>query len=152
LIRAVFFSVPREILGNGGAFRMDCSRASCRDWRFQEKPIGMFFAESVPVFPSSPISTGVINMQDKFSLSRRSVIKLGAAALAMIPVVALAAKNDAMRTSTKYKDTPEGDKSCANCLQFVPGKSAADLGGCKIYPGDTEVSPKGFCIAWAKKA
>jgi hypothetical protein len=51
----------------------------------------------------------------------------------------------------KYKDTPEGDKNCANCVQFVPGKTPADLGGCKIFPGDTEVSPKGYCVAWAKK-
>ncbi|MBK9021949.1 MAG: high-potential iron-sulfur protein [Sulfuritalea sp.] len=84
--------------------------------------------------------------------SRRKMLKLGGAALAMIPVVAFAAKNDAMRTSMKYKDSPEGDKSCATCVQFVPGKAPADKGGCKIFPGDTEVSPKGYCVAWAKKA
>ena len=84
--------------------------------------------------------------------SRRKMLKLGGAALAMIPVVAFAAKNDAMRTSMKYKDSPEGDKSCATCVQFVPGKGPADNGGCKIFPGDTEVSPKGYCVAWAKKA
>ena len=83
--------------------------------------------------------------------SRRTMLKLGGIALAVIPVVAFAAKNDAMRTSMKYKDSPEGDKSCANCLQFTPGKSAADLGGCKLFPGDTEVSPKGYCVAWSKK-
>lgn len=84
--------------------------------------------------------------------SRRKMLKAGGLTLAMIPVVAMAAKNDAMRASMKYKDTPEGDKSCANCVQFVPGKSPTDLGGCKIFPGDTEVSPKGYCVAWAKKA
>lgn len=84
--------------------------------------------------------------------SRRNMLKLGGIALAAIPVVAFAAKNDAMRTSMKYKDTPEGDKNCANCIQFVPGKSPTDMGGCKIFPGDTEVSPKGYCVAWAKKA
>lgn len=84
--------------------------------------------------------------------SRRSMLKFGGIALAMIPVVAFAAKNDAMRNSMKYKDSPEGDKNCANCQQFVPGKTAADQGGCKIFPGDTEVSPKGYCVAWAKKA
>lgn len=91
-------------------------------------------------------------MEKTMNLSRRNALKLGGAALAMIPVVALAAKNDAMRSSMKYKDTPEGDKNCANCLQFVPGKTAADPGGCKIFPGDTEVSPKGYCVAWLKKA
>lgn len=83
--------------------------------------------------------------------TRRNLLKMGGLALVMLPVVAVAAKNDAMRGSTKYKDSPEGDKRCADCAQFVPGKSATDLGGCKIYPGDTEVSPNGFCIAWAKK-
>ena len=84
--------------------------------------------------------------------SRRNLLKFGGIAIAMIPLAAVAAKNDAMRTSMKYKDTPEGDKQCSNCTQFVPGKSATDLGGCKIFPGDTEVAPKGYCVAWAKKA
>ncbi|MFA7269589.1 MAG: high-potential iron-sulfur protein [Sterolibacterium sp.] len=84
--------------------------------------------------------------------SRRTVLKLGGIVLAVMPVVAFAAKNDAMRTTMKYKDAPEGDKNCSSCQQFVPGKTAADLGGCKIFPGDTEVSPKGYCVAWAKKA
>lgn len=83
--------------------------------------------------------------------SRRNMLKLGGVALAMIPVVALAAKNDAMRSAMKYKDSPEGEKNCSNCVQFVPGKSPTDMGGCKIFPGDTEVSPKGYCVAWAKK-
>lgn len=84
--------------------------------------------------------------------NRRRIFKLGGAAIAMIPVVAFAAKNDGMRSSMKYKDSPEGDKICADCSQFVPGKSPSDLGGCKIFPGDTEISPKGYCVAWAKKA
>ena len=84
--------------------------------------------------------------------SRRNLLKAGGLALLMIPVVAMAAKNDAMRTSTKYKDSPDGEKKCADCAQFVPGATAKDKGGCKIFPGDTEVSPNGSCIAWAKKA
>jgi len=91
-------------------------------------------------------------MTKSIDQQRRKLFKLGGAALAMIPVIAYAAKNDSMRTSMKYKDTPEGDKACAGCIQFVPGKSPTDLGGCKIFPGDTEVSPKGYCAAWAKKA
>lgn len=84
--------------------------------------------------------------------SRRNMLKFGGIALAMIPVVAMAAKNDGMRTSMKYKDSPEGDKKCGTCDKFVPGKTPKDLGGCTIFPGDTEVSPNGFCVAWAKKA
>jgi hypothetical protein len=90
-------------------------------------------------------------MQDNQTFTRRGLIKVGLTTLAMIPVVAMAAKNDAMRAGTKYKDTPEGDKQCSNCAQFVPGKTDKELGGCKIYPGDTEVSPTGYCMTWSKK-
>lgn len=77
--------------------------------------------------------------------SRRNLLKYGGLSLAMIPVVAMAAKNDGMRASMKYKDSPEGDKSCATCVQFVAPKA------CKIFPGDDEISAKGYCVAWAKK-
>ena len=88
---------------------------------------------------------------------RRQFLKIGGAALAMIPVIVVsgradAATNASVRTSLKYQGKPEGDKSCANCVQFVPGTSAKDLGGCKVMPGDTEISPQGYCIAWVKKA
>lgn len=88
--------------------------------------------------------------------SRRQFLKIGGVALAMIPVVALSGKvmastNAAMRTSMKYQDKPNGDKRCSGCMQFVPGKNPKDLGGCKIFPGDTEISPNGYCVAWAAK-
>jgi len=88
---------------------------------------------------------------------RRQLLKIGgAAALAMISVMVVsgrgdAATNAALRTALKYQTKPEGDKSCANCMQFVPGASAKALGGCKIIPDDTEISPQGYCAAWAKK-
>jgi len=84
--------------------------------------------------------------------SRRKMLKLSGLALAMIPVVAVAAKNEGIRKSMQYKDTPEGDKKCSGCAQFIPGKTEKDLGGCKVFPGDTEISPNGYCMAWAKKA
>ena len=83
--------------------------------------------------------------------SRRQLLKLGSAALALIPVVAFAAKNESVRKSMQYKDTPEGDKNCANCALFIPGADANAAGGCKVFPGDDEISPKGYCMAWAKK-
>ncbi|MEJ0048460.1 MAG: high-potential iron-sulfur protein [Rhodospirillales bacterium] len=95
-------------------------------------------------------------MNDNMKPARRQWLKIGAAALAAIPVVALsgrsyAATNAAMRTALKYQDKPEGDKSCSGCMQFVAGKTAKDPGSCKVMPGDTEISPKGYCTAWVKK-
>ena len=89
--------------------------------------------------------------------SRRQFLKIGGAALVMIPVMivsgrAYATTNADLRAALKYQGKPEGDKSCANCMQFVPGASAKGLGGCKVIPGDTEISPQGYCAAWAKKA
>jgi hypothetical protein len=87
---------------------------------------------------------------------RRQFLKIGGAALAVISVMVVsgradAATNAALRTALKYQTKPEGDKSCANCMQFVPDASAKALGGCKIIPGDTEISPQGYCAAWTKK-
>ena len=84
--------------------------------------------------------------------SRRNALKFGAATLALIPVVAMAAKNEGVRKSMQYQDTPKDGKQCSTCTQFVPGKDANALGGCKVVPNDTEVSPKGWCIAYAAKA
>ncbi len=63
-----------------------------------------------------------------------------------------AATNAKLRAALKYQGKPEGDKKCANCMQFVPGAPAKGLGGRKVIPGDTEISPQGYCAAWAKKA
>ena len=32
--------------------------------------------------------------------------------------------------------------------QFVPGKTPKDRGGCTFIPGDDELSPNGYCVAW----
>jgi hypothetical protein len=89
----------------------------------------------------------------KLQLPRRNFMTI---ALALIPVIvtgrADAATNASLRTSLKYQDTPQGDKSCANCMQFVPATPAKSATSCKIIPGDTEISSQGYCIAWAKKA
>jgi hypothetical protein len=87
---------------------------------------------------------------------RRQFLKLGGAALAMIPVMAVTgraegATNATLRTTLKYQSTPEGGKACSGCLQFGPGPSLKELGGCKVIPGDTEISPQGYCMVWAKK-
>lgn len=87
---------------------------------------------------------------------RRQFLKIGGAALAIIPLMVVfgrahAETNNAQRTFLKYQGTPNGDKSCVNCSQFVPDASLKDLGRCNIISLDTEISPQGYCIRWAKK-
>jgi hypothetical protein len=85
--------------------------------------------------------------------TRRQFIRLGGVALPWLVIAdpSAAATNSAMRTALKYQDKPNGDKSCAHCAQFVPGKSATGPGGCKLMAGDTEISPHGYCTAWVAK-
>jgi len=96
-------------------------------------------------------------MNEQNNSPRRRFIKLSGMALSVIPLMFIADKSNAatnagMRTAMKYQDKPNGDKSCSGCQQFVPGKTATALGGCKLFAGDTEISPNGYCIAWVAKA
>ena len=89
--------------------------------------------------------------------ARRHFMKLGGMALSAIPLLLIAdrsfaATNAGMRNAMKYQGGPNGEKKCSGCMQFVPGKSATDLGGCKLFAGDTEVSPNGYCSAFVAKA
>jgi hypothetical protein len=82
-------------------------------------------------------------------MPRRQFLQMGGAILATIPIVmvsgrANATTNAALRTGLKYQGNPQGDKSCANCMQFVAPSS------CKAIPGDTEISPQGYCAIWAR--
>ncbi|TDK63758.1 high-potential iron-sulfur protein [Sapientia aquatica] len=95
-------------------------------------------------------------MDSKSTPTRRQFMKIGGMAVAMIPLMLIAnqsgaATNAAMRAAMKYQDKPNGEKDCIACVQFVPGKTAKDLGGCKLFAGDTEVSPTGYCAAWVAK-
>ena len=88
--------------------------------------------------------------------SRRIWLKVAAGSALAVPLALLArqaaaAVNASGRSALKYQDQPKGDQKCSNCLQFVAGKSPADKGGCKIIPGDTEISPNAWCVAYVKK-
>jgi len=88
---------------------------------------------------------------DASQMPRRRFLKMSGAVLATIPIVVIsdradAATNAAVRSALKYQGSPEGDKSCANCVQFVAPSS------CKLIAGDTEISPQGYCSVWTKKA
>ena len=87
------------------------------------------------------------------NLTRRNLLKIASVSLALIPLVvitrqACAKTNTTDRDKLKYQDTPKDGMICATCLEFVPGKTDKDLGGCKVIPGDDEISPNGYCISW----
>ncbi|HWS13138.1 MAG TPA: high-potential iron-sulfur protein [Rhodocyclaceae bacterium] len=95
-------------------------------------------------------------MTEKPNASRRNcLIKLvqvaAAIPLAGVAAHAMAAKNDALRKSLQYQDTPKDGKDCKACAQFVPGASATAKGTCKIIPNDDEISPSGWCTAFVQK-
>ena len=84
-------------------------------------------------------------------MNRRAVLKGAAllAGLAAIPLTVEAA-GTASKASMQYQDHPKGNQDCSTCLQFIPGKSASAMGQCNVVAGP--ISPKGWCIAYAKKS
>jgi hypothetical protein len=85
--------------------------------------------------------------------TRRQFITLGGVAIPLLVIAdpSFSATNAAMRGALKYQNAPNGDKSCSRCAQYVPSATATSLGGCKLMPGDTEISPNGYCTAWTAK-
>jgi len=92
--------------------------------------------------------------------SRRKVIKAGMTALAVAPLVGYstqswATQNAAVRAALKFQSTPNGDKFCKVCVNFLPNKDKPDndeaINGCKLYPGDTEICTHCYCVGFVKK-
>jgi hypothetical protein len=89
-------------------------------------------------------------------VSRRSLVKRGACALAGIAIASLtltrilAAETKLAKSDVQYVDVgKEEGKDCDDCIQFIPGKSPTSPGACKIVEG--EISPHGHCIAFTPK-
>lgn len=103
---------------------------------------------------------GLITMVNETKRSRRNVLKAGVTALAVLPLagfphLASAAQNASVRKALKFQETPSGDKQCSGCVNFVPNKDKPgnndDVNGCKLYPGDTEIPPHGYCVGFVAK-
>ena len=99
-------------------------------------------------------------MNDVTKPTRRQLLKMGGLAVAALPVVgfsgsAFATQNTAVRTALKFQNHPNGDKQCDRCVNFIPNKDKPkDTGavhGCKLYPGDTEINPTGYCMGFVAK-
>jgi hypothetical protein len=84
-------------------------------------------------------------------ISRRHVLTIAAgatgasiasaASVIAVSTPALAAK--VSQTIVKYQDTPKGQQSCENCVQFESPSS------CKTVDGT--VAAQGWCMVYAKK-
>ena len=92
--------------------------------------------------------------------SRRKVLKIGATALAAVPLAGFASRasatqNTAVRAALKFQGSPNGDKECDKCVNFIPNKDKPGnkdpVNGCKLYPGDTEIPPYGYCVGFVVK-
>ncbi|HUI99443.1 MAG TPA: high-potential iron-sulfur protein [Usitatibacter sp.] len=88
-------------------------------------------------------------MDEKSKLSRRSFFR-GAATVAgaavaasVIPVRLVHAQTKSSKESMKYQDHPNNGSECSMCAYFQPPHS------CAVVDGD--ISPNGWCVAFAKK-
>ena len=94
---------------------------------------------------------------DQFnSLSRRDALQRGLGAITGVALVSVAATgawaadNKLAKSAVQYVDAGKDEgKDCDDCSQFIAGKTANDLGTCKIVEG--KINPHGHCIAFSPK-
>ncbi len=97
-----------------------------------------------------------MNSSEKLDRPRRIWLRIviGAAVATPLEIFvthAAAVQNGPGRGAVRYQDAPNGGKDCLGCSEFVPGKTPKDRGGCTVIPGDTEISPNGWCVMWEAK-
>ncbi len=99
-------------------------------------------------------------MEDNIKQSRRQLLKMGTIALVAAPMVgfttsAFATQNAGVRAALKFQTHPNGEKQCNKCMNFIPNKDKPNdpgaIHGCKLYPGDDEIVPNGYCNGFVAK-
>ena len=79
----------------------------------------------------------------KVVMTRRAMMKLGIAALAVGVTAESAAQQKIAQNLVQYQATPKNGQKCGDCLQFeAPDK-------CKVVDG--KISPNGWCVAFVVK-
>ena len=87
-------------------------------------------------------------MTRSLGISRRQVLTIaaGASVTSAAAVIGTSTPAQAAKVSqkiVKYQDTPKGQQSCENCVQFEAPSS------CKTVDGT--VAAQGWCMVYAKK-
>ena len=83
--------------------------------------------------------------------SRRTALKRCAAFVAATwTAQSSLAQTKASKKAMQYQDAPKNGQECDTCMQWIPGAGAGAPGGCKVVEGP--ISPKGWCVAYVKKA
>ncbi len=77
-------------------------------------------------------------------VSRRTVLIAAAGAAPLLTLMSGNAEAKMAQTSVKYQASPKDGKQCDGCNLFVAPNA------CKSVAGD--ISPKGWCSLWVKKA
>jgi len=80
-------------------------------------------------------------------LSRRTIVTrsvAGAAGAAVLLGFVTEVSAKMAQKAVEYQDTPKGDQQCSNCSLFQ------EPNACTLVDG--EISPKGWCKFWVKKA
>ena len=97
-----------------------------------------------------------MNSNEKPNRPRRAWLRVVTGAAVAAPLGMFVTKTSAIqngpgRGALKYQDSPNAGRDCLGCAEFVPGKTPKDRGGCIAIPGDTEISPNGWCVMWEAK-
>lgn len=92
-----------------------------------------------------------MSKKDEPNISRRKILK-GAAVLPLTVAVAALAKSGkvfagskASKAAMQYQDKPKNGVDCSTCMHFNAASST-----CNVVEGT--ISPKGWCVAYAKKS
>jgi hypothetical protein len=85
------------------------------------------------------------DLHQKFGISRRTAL-IAAGATPLVALIANRASAGAKisQSAVHYQASPKEGKDCDDCSNFVSPS------GCKLVDGD--ISPKGWCRLWVKKA
>jgi len=77
-------------------------------------------------------------------VSRRTVLFAAAGAVPLLALMSGSAQAKMAQTAVRYQDSPKDGRQCDGCKLFIAPNACKSVGG--------DISPKGWCALWVKKA